>query len=589
MISNRQSPLIVSAAAAAKLPRWALLIVLATFALACFSGHAFWNSRDEQIFGLMWNMATGSASAWFLPTIAGTPYTATGPGIAWLGAALIKFLSLFAKPMILARVPSLLWFALATGSVWYATWHLARREEALPISMVFGQEASPRDYGRTVADSATLLFIATFGIVSRLHEIGLPIVLLALTGATLLGVIWSLVHLKAGSFVTGLSLGALALCTNLYWFIVESCTILTILCCVHAFAPFRTRRLLIIAATAAATFLVWPVGAILSGASFDAWYQSFARIQAAGFALPRAGSWLWMARNIVWYLCPIWPFALYAIYAWHRVIHRTHILLSIIALVFPLLFLFISGTAPEYTLTAMVVPTAILASFGIASLKTHSLKNILDWFSATIFSLATIGLWSYFIAWTTGFPPKMAASLHRLAPNTVPWVEPSLLVCTALVTAIWFAIVIWRLRRRPKALWRGPWLAALGITLIWTVGTALFSQMLDKDRSHTTAAREVAGKLRIFGYLPGDCVRSDGLPLSLKGLVAYSGIRFSDSTDCRYTVSRIGPGEPIPADKIGIPTSYHRGSEFYVIRPGDASPINSGTELNSNNNRKSEK
>ena len=92
-----------------------------------------------------------------------------------------------------------------------------------------------------------------------------------------------------------------------------------------------------------------------------------------------------------------------------------------------------------------------------------------------------------------------------------------------------------------------------------------------------------------FGYLPGDCVRSDGLPLSLKGLVAYSGIRFSDSTDCRYTVSRIGPGEPIPADKIGIPTSYHRGSEFYVIRPGDASPINSGTELNSNNNRKSEK
>ena len=98
--------------------------------------------------------------------------------------------------------------------------------------------------------------------------------------------------------------------------------------------------------------------------------------------------------------------------------------------------------------------------------------------------------------------------------------------------------------------------------------------------------------------LPENCVslvtspataRSDGLPLSLKGLVAYSGIRFSDSTDCRYTVSRIGPGEPIPADKIGIPTSYHRGSEFYVIRPGDASPINSGTELNSNNNRKSEK
>lgn len=134
--------------------------------------------------------------------------------------------------------------------------------------------------------------------------------LLALTGATLLGVIWSLVHLKAGSFVTGLSLGALALCTNLYWFIVESCTILTILCCVHAFAPFRTRRLLIIAATAAATFLVWPVGAILSGASFDAWYQSFARIQAAGFALPRARILALDGRNIVWYLCPIWPFAL---------------------------------------------------------------------------------------------------------------------------------------------------------------------------------------------------------------------------------------------------------------------------------------
>ncbi|MCI5850051.1 MAG: hypothetical protein MR009_00620 [Sutterellaceae bacterium] len=574
MISKRQSPLIVSAADASKLPRWALLVLLATFALAGFAGHGFWSSRDEQLFGLIFSMASGSAQAWFLPTVADVHYTVAGPGIAWLGAALLKLGIPILKPVVVARIPSLVWFAAATASIWYATWHLARREEALPISLVFGEEASPRDYGRTVADSAVLLFVACFGLVARLHEISLSIVIPALFALLLLGLVWSLAHLRGGSAVAGAALGASVLCANLYWTLVLLTMTAAILFGIRAFHPFRRTRASVILLVAAAVAAVWPAGAVLSGVPFDTWLARFAEIQSKAFALPSVDSVLWIVRNFVWYLCPAWAFAAFAVYAWHRVIRRTHILLPIVSVATTIVFVICSGSTPEYTLAAAAVPTAVLAAFGTAALRTSSSRNILDWFSATIFTLAAAGLWAYFIAWTTGFPPKMAASLHRLAPNTVPWVEPLLLCCTVAVTVLWVAIVIWRLRRRPKALWRGPWLAALGITLIWVVGTALFSQMLDEDRSHMRPAREIAGKLWIFGYSRSDCVRTDGVPLSLKGMLSYSRVRIDDSgAACPFMVSRVPEGNPLPKDKIGIPTSFHRDSEVYVLRPGNAEPL----------------
>lgn len=575
MLSSHQSPLIVSASAAARLPRWALLIVLATLALAGFSGHYFWNARDEQVFGLMWTMARGGWDAFALPAVAGDPYDATGPGIAWAGALLIRATLAWVPPMLAAKASSLVWFILAAGSVWYAAWHFARRDEAQPVSMVFGEDAGPRDYSRTVADAAALLFVASFGLFARLHEFGLPMVILACWALGLAGTVWSLPHRHAGPAVAGAAAGLLALCGSLAWALPLLASELLAFGFAKAYADSRLQRIAMALAAALAVAAAWPVLALAAGVSFGDWQEAFLAVQAKGFAAPAASDASWIIRNFIWYLCPVWPFAVYAVWAWHRVIGgATQILVPLIAAACALAtFLFASGPT-EWTLTAAAPATAVLGAFGLAALRKRSCRNLLDWFSATVFTLAAAALWLYWIAWCTGYPPKMAASVARLAPGVVPWAEGSLLFMTAAVTVLWLAIVAWRLARKPKALWRGPWLAALGITLIWVVGTALFSGWLDAYRSGTPAARETAGKLRIFGYGPADCVTADGIPQNMRALLAFSNVKFGSGSDaCRFTLSRVPEGSALPEDRIGIPTAGPRGADLYVIRPGKASPV----------------
>jgi hypothetical protein len=74
----------------------------------------------------------------------------------------------------------------------YATYRLARRDEAQPVTLAFGGEASPRDYGRMLADIAVLLLVATFGVIARLHETSAESALLALSCVVLFGLAYSL-------------------------------------------------------------------------------------------------------------------------------------------------------------------------------------------------------------------------------------------------------------------------------------------------------------------------------------------------------------------------------------------------------------
>jgi hypothetical protein len=56
-----------------------------------------------------------------------------------------------------ARLTTVVWFALASASLWYATYRLATRTKRSRWRLAFGGEASVRDYGRMVADIAVLV------------------------------------------------------------------------------------------------------------------------------------------------------------------------------------------------------------------------------------------------------------------------------------------------------------------------------------------------------------------------------------------------------------------------------------------------
>ncbi|MFZ5541057.1 MAG: glycosyltransferase, partial [Pseudomonadota bacterium] len=207
----RPSPARVSAAAAAAFPRWALFGLLAAYIAAGLIGRDPWYSDDLAGFGVMWTMAHGTAADWLLPNTAGLPLAEEGPLAFWVGAAAIRAFGGVLGDALAARLACVAWFALATAALWYATYRLARRDEAQPVAFVFGGEATARDYARMLGDVAVLLFIGTLGIVLRMHETTVEAAAVALIAMALYGLAWALDRPGAGATLSGAAIGALAL------------------------------------------------------------------------------------------------------------------------------------------------------------------------------------------------------------------------------------------------------------------------------------------------------------------------------------------------------------------------------------------
>jgi len=138
-------------------------------------------------FGVSWTMLQGSVADWFFPNIDGAPVYNVGPLTSWIAAISMAVFGRIFSPVIAFHLTSGIWFTIVTAAVWYSTYYLARRDEAQPITFVFGGEAKRKDYGRVVADIAVLMLVATYGIVMALHEITPSTTLLALSGLLLYG------------------------------------------------------------------------------------------------------------------------------------------------------------------------------------------------------------------------------------------------------------------------------------------------------------------------------------------------------------------------------------------------------------------
>ena len=147
---HRPSPARVTEAAAAAFPRWLLLGVLVAYIAPGLVGREPWSTEDSSAFGIVWSMASGSSLEWWLPTVAGEPLAEEGPLPFWLGALLVGAFGRWLGAIDAARLVCVVWFAVGTSALWYATYRLARRDEAQPVTLAFGGEASPRDYGRMI-------------------------------------------------------------------------------------------------------------------------------------------------------------------------------------------------------------------------------------------------------------------------------------------------------------------------------------------------------------------------------------------------------------------------------------------------------
>ncbi|HEY6773035.1 MAG TPA: glycosyltransferase, partial [Oxalicibacterium sp.] len=320
-------PVRLPASATLALPRWALFALCLLYILPGLIGRDPWKPDDATGFGIMWTMAHGSLADWLAPNVAGLPMTEEGPLAFWLGALCIKLFGwLLGEPMA-ARMAPICFFLLGSASVWYGTYLLGRRSEAQPHKLAFGGQPEPRDFGRTLADGALLIYLGCLGLLVHSHSTtseALQVSLIAFSLYTTARLFESRSIASAAAF--GIVLGLLALTRG--W-----TPSLALWIGVAALASVRERgvllRLILVALPLAGLVSAgWYIAAWLSSTgmpAFEAWMAwNYAQVGA-----PSLSTAQYFYKNVIWFAWPAWPFAIWAVYAWRRQRESLHITLPL--------------------------------------------------------------------------------------------------------------------------------------------------------------------------------------------------------------------------------------------------------------------
>lgn len=544
MLDLKPTPLNVTQEAAHKMPRFLLLALLTIFILSGLFGRDLWSSAESRLLAEVVSIDFTDPASWLFPFASGEIITKQGPLPGWIGAIFTTLFSSLVGELRAMRLSSILWFAISTSCIWYGTWFLARRREAQPVEQAFARQAQYRDFGRLMADAATLFFISLFGIVVKQHEAVFETAELAFSCAAFFGCCWALTRPYWGSALAGFACGASILCSNL----LVGATVLV--GCLMSHILVRgigdtARKIFTTVAVAFITFGLWPLVAyllagVVAGDYFNLWAQR--QIQIVGFLDPQ--EILWFVKHFIWYLCPAWPFAFWAIWMWRKNLTITHIALPLsFCCAWLIGFILSSDVAAETLLSVTIAPLCVLASFGLMACN-RSTKSMLELFSVAIFTLALTGVWAYFIAWTLGFPPKMHWSILRLtADESVSHAHWTAILLALVLLVFWLYLCVRRLMRRPIRFWTGPWLSASGITVLWISAVCLFGPVIDSNRTYANIAREMSQELKTMHYVPGvDCVLAQTLSLSERGAIEWHSnisLTASESASCRFVVTHV--------------------------------------------------
>jgi 4-amino-4-deoxy-L-arabinose transferase-like glycosyltransferase len=520
----RLSPARVSAAAAVAFPRRALFALLVIYIAAGLVGRDPWGSEDAAAFGVMWAMANGTGADWVLPVATGEWNAEEGPLPFWVGALFVKLFGGWLGAPLAARLTTVLWFALTTTALWYGTYALARRDAAQPVSFAFGGEASPKDYGRMLADIAVLLLLGTVGLALRMHELSAESAALAWTAVALFGIAWSLDRPRAGAVIAGVAIGAAALSRGPWLGLWLAASAAVALWLIHP-AAARLRTLAPCLAAAALVAALWPLASLgAPAADRAAFWQAYGQWVARSAALPALTDLVWLPKNGAWYAWPLWPLVFWALYSWRHLLRTAHIAVPLVMACALLLAGMTTQPVNDSFMVPLVAPLVVLATFGAASLR-RSLDDLIDWFAMATFSLFAIAAWAYFLAWQTGVPRPMAGSVQRLIPgfNDAPGLL--VLVLALAATALWGVLILWRLSKRPPMLWTGPLLAACGLTMLWLLLTTLFLAAVNYNRTYRPLAEQLGTEVRRQQAqgLAHACVQPLRLSAGQRAVFAYFG------------------------------------------------------------------
>jgi 4-amino-4-deoxy-L-arabinose transferase-like glycosyltransferase len=178
--------------------------------------------------------------------------------------------------------------------------------------------------------------------------------------------------------------------------------------------------------------------------------------------------------------------------------------------------------ANENILLALLPPLAILAAFGLPTMKRGAI-NAVDWFSVMTLSTCAAFIWVGWVAKQTGWPAQLARNAFKLAPGFKPEFSWITFLIAAVATACWFVLVNWRISRRPQVLWRAVVLSSGGVILCWLLLMTLWLPWGNYMKSYAGVAQQIAVALPPTAQ----CVTSDVGPAQRASFAFFGQIPFS--------------------------------------------------------------
>jgi len=523
-------PVRLPAAATKALPRWALFALCLLYILPGLIGRDPWKTDDASGFGIMWTMAHGALPDWLSPHIAGMPVPTEAPLAFWLGAICIKLFGWLLGEAMAARIAPIGFFLLGSLAVWYTTYLLGRRSDAQPLKLAFGGQPEPRDFGRTLADGALLIYLGCLGLLTHSHSTtsdALQVSLVALTMYTSV----RLFEIRSwrNAVALGLVLGLLALTGS--WLIPAGLWFGIV-----ALAAVRTRQILphLVA-------IALPLALLLPGLwiAADTQMHPFGSVQVnewlawnlSQIGMPTWGTLRYFVTNSIWFAWPAWPFAIWAVYAWRRQHEALHITLPLTFFTTLLILAMLNPRADESSLLLLLPMLAMLAAFGLPTMKRGAI-NAVDWFSVMTLTTCAAFIWIGWIAKQTGWPAQIAKNAFKIAPGFKPEFSWIATLLAFAVSAGWIWLVYWRVSRRPSVLWRAVVLSSGGIILCWLLLMTLWLPWGNYIKSYAGVARQIQAVLPAAKY----CVESDIGSPQRASLAYFGDITFAqfDQKDCTY-------------------------------------------------------
>ncbi|WP_019141688.1 ArnT family glycosyltransferase [Noviherbaspirillum massiliense] len=491
-------PVRLPASATLALPRWALFGLCLLYIIPGLLGRDPWKTDDATSFGIMWTMAHGGLDDWLWPNIVGLPMAEKGPLTLWIGAICIKLFGWLISDALAARVATVGFFLLGSLAVWYTTYLLGRRPEAQPLKLAFGGQPGPKDYGRTLADGALLIYLGSLGLLLHSHSTSTEALLVSLVALPLYGAarLFESHSLRAAA-VLGIVLGLLTLTHG--WVVPLALWLSLIVLASFRERALITRLLLVTLPLALIPALAWVMVNHFVRPYNSSPYPAWMLWNYSELGFPTWQSLVYLVKNGIWFAWPAWPFAGWAVYAWRRQHQAPHITLPLTFFIACVVLAILNPDPSESNLLPLLPPLAVLAAFGLPTMKRGAI-NAVDWFSVMTLTTCAAFIWLGWIAKQTGWPAWLAKNAFKLAPGFKPEFNLVAFLVAACASIGWIVLVHWRIARRPSVLWRAVVLSSGGIILCWLLLMSLWLPWINYGKSYAGVAQQLASKLPSSGY-----------------------------------------------------------------------------------------